>query len=466
MIYPVILCGGFGNRLWPASRENSPKQFLGFKNKTSLFQDTIIRIKDLDGISGCPYIITNYNQKILIEDQLAKLGVRSAEIILEPQSKSTAPAITLAALFLSRADPEATMLILSSDSRIEQPKKFRAIVYDACQLAHQTNKFLLFSSKASYAETGYGYIKSGHVINDNIQATKIYAIDKFIEKPCHSQAQSYIEQGFEWNSGIFILPVKQFLKEMKQYCPEILAACQGATLGSHVSKNPNHNYHVNYLNSEEFTKCPSDSIDRALLEKSSNLGVIKSSIGWSDIGSWQSVYSLQDKDTHGNTIRAKSCVSVNNSNIQIYSDNKSRLIAALNLDNITIIESGNAILVSSNDNTQDVRKVIAALKENNLSKFLVGGLNHKKWGTHEIITNSRKLVVKRLNLNSNSVYRNNGSDKSKHFIIIKGEISLFDETNGQLLYGNGKSFIIGPNKSYCFRNLSTNKNAEIIKIEF
>lgn len=464
MIYPVILCGGHGTRLWPISRENLPKQFIGFASKTSLLQNSVNRIKSLPGI-GMLYILTNHTQRFLAEEQLAAIGVKSAEIILEPAAKSTSPAITLAALHLESRDPDAVMLVLSSDNEITHPHRFRKLLMGASRLAKKNNKFLLFGSEAVYPETGYGYIKPGSVIDSDESNVEICEIEKFIEKPSELEATACIKAGYQWNSGIFVLPVKLYLEEMQIHAPKILEACRASMKAGHQALSTHSHYSIVHVDHKEFEKCPTDSIDYALLEKTNKYALVKTKIGWSDVGSWGSVYSIQKKDSDGNVIKADSCVSINNHNVQVYSNNKDKLIAAVNLDNITIVDSEDAVLILNTESSQDVKKIINTLRSNHMDNFLSNATIHRTWGRYSVLLKQNSFVVKRIFLSPGRTYASKGSLKSRHFITVKGDVTLISKSTVSA-FKEGNSFSYDEKGSYKIRNLSKSETAEFIKIEF
>jgi mannose-1-phosphate guanylyltransferase/mannose-6-phosphate isomerase len=465
MIYPVILCGGHGSRLWPISRENRPKQFIGFATSKSLLQNTIKRIDGLPRMRN-PYILTNQKQRYLVENQLLELGVSSAEIILESEMKSTSPAITLAAIEIFKENPNGIMLILSSDNDIKKAKEFRKVLASATDLSAEKNKFLLFGSKAYYPEPAYGYIKSGHVIGAKDDGTSICRIEKFIEKPSIMEAEACIKDGYQWNSGIFVLPVSLYLEEMGIYSPSILENCRQSIAYGNKFKSKDSPYSVTTVSAEAFGECQEISIDYALMEKTDNAAVVRTGIGWSDVGSWSGIYEIQNKDGDGNVIKAKSCISINNRDVQVYSQNKNKLIAAVNLEGITIVDSYDAVLVLDTKSSQDVKKVVNNLKLEGKFKFLTDPVTFHSWGKYEVVTKTGKFVVKKVTLNQKKTYISNGNSKRKQFMVVKGKVELVIKGQENQVHSTGSYFIVDPNKKYKIRCLLDDAPSKLLKLEF
>jgi mannose-1-phosphate guanylyltransferase len=341
MIYPVVLCGGYGTRLWPLSRTNLPKQFIKVFAGKSLFQNTLSRISNKH-LFHDPYIITNIEQRHLVKEQLKENEIDHASIYLEPEPHSTAPAVTIAALEIVKHDPNAVILALSSDNEIKKPGTFERILSKAAEVAIQNNKFLLFSSKPTYAETGYGYIKNGDIINDVKDEVQIYDIYHFVEKPSFSETVACIQAGYNWNCGMFLMSAKQFLEELKEFSPNILESCEKTLKKSRIRDEGNYSWIT--LDSKSFAECPVDSSDNAVMEKTKNSAVVRTNIGWYDVGTWQTLYELAPKDFDGNII-AGEVISINNKNSHIYSSDKNRVLAAIDVRDLTIVQTSDATLI-------------------------------------------------------------------------------------------------------------------------
>jgi mannose-1-phosphate guanylyltransferase/mannose-6-phosphate isomerase len=459
MIYPVIMCGGYGTRLWPLSRTNLPKQFIKAFAGRSLFQNTLGRISNPKHFHA-PYIVTNIEQKYLVKEQLEEEAVPHAKIYLEPEPHSTAPAITVAALDILKHDPNAVMLALSSDSEIKKPKTFVRILNEAAKVAIKHKKFLLFSSKPTYTETGYGYIRSGEILNEPKDGVHVHEISHFIEKPSFSEAESCIKSGYQWNSGIFLLPVKQFLEELEMFAPEIHRTCKTTIKAS--SEQRENGYSLINLDKENFANCPVDSIDYAVMEKTKNSAVVKTNIGWYDVGSWQTFYEVTPKDSDGN-ILSGNIISINSKDSHIYSTDKTRILAAIDIHNLTIVQTTDATLVIPRERSQDVKKIISILKERESTDFLQDTKTYFNWGSSEIIRKETLFKLKKIIIKPKHKMPAAGNSKAKHFIVTKGK-AYFKFGTTKLTLNRNESLMLEHGIKYSISNRTT-KGLEIVKME-
>jgi mannose-1-phosphate guanylyltransferase/mannose-6-phosphate isomerase len=337
MLYPVILAGGSGTRLWPWSRNDLPKQFLSIDGQKSLLQNCLDRVKDPQQFH-VPYIVINHKHINLLKTQTA-----NAHLLIEPQAKGTAPAITLAALTIHQQDKNAVLLVMPADIHIENNELFCSLLRKSEMLALKHNKLLLFGTQALYPETGYGYIKCGKRIS------RFYEMDKFMEKPSLAAAKKYITAGYLWNSGIFIFPVNLLLTEIKKHAPEIYHACNKAYTNAKIDPLA-------------FNQCPVDSIDYAVLEKSLNIAVMKCNIGWHDIGSWQAMYNMECKNAEGNILKGEVIV-LDCKNTHVINENPKELISLFGCKNLTVVKSGNATIILPRKDSQKVKEVVDWLKK-------------------------------------------------------------------------------------------------------
>lgn len=345
MIYPVILCGGEGIRLWPLSSPECPKQMLNLYSDKSLLQETLLRLMG-DNIFARPIIVTNNKYRFLVAEHIRQLGLEDIEIIVEPESKNTAPAIITAALLIMERDKEANIIVLPSDHKINNNQKFIEEIKLADQLARKNNKFVLFGIKPLSPHNGYGYIQ----FSDESEYDDIgYRIIKFTEKPSEKIAEEYIQQGYYWNSGIFLMPIKLLLSEMKQYNCDMVDYCSNSI--NYAKRDTN----FIYLENINFSKNISQSIDYTLIEKTCNAILVKASFNWHDIGSWLNIWEVSEKDVLGNVCIGNVKCSGDAKNNYLLSTDKP--LAVIGVENIAVIHTENGTLVVPMDKAQDVKSL-------------------------------------------------------------------------------------------------------------
>jgi mannose-1-phosphate guanylyltransferase len=404
MIIPVILSGGSGTRLWPLSRKLYPKQFLSLVNNTSLFQDTIIRLPDE---ASNPLIICNEKHRFLVAEQLRQIKSRNRGIILEPIGKNTAPAIAIAAMSLLKDMEDPILLVLSADHLIDNNKKFHNSIKIAKKIAER-GKMVALGVQPNKPEIGYGYIEV-----DNSKKNKYYNIISFTEKPNLENAQKYLKSGnYYWNSGIFMFKALTYLKELKKYEPEIYTICKKSYI-----KTPKDLDFIR-LDNEEFYKCPDKSIDYAVMEKTNEGVVVPFDGTWSDIGSWKALWDSKPKDSNKNIIEGDVILSkVKNS--YIYSSN--RLVSVNDLSDLVIIDTQDALLVSSKKSSQDIKYIVKKLKNDNRSEPDIHRKVYRPWGYFDLIDCGIGFQVKRIFVNQGAklslqkhLYR------AEHWVIVKG----------------------------------------------
>lgn len=354
MILPVVLSGGFGTRLWPLSRKDRPKQFLRLLDKNSLFQDTIMRVANIPD-SLPPLFICNEDHRFLIARQLQEIDVVSSAIILEPVGKNTAPAITIAALQAMIHGGDPILLVLPSDHLVANQAAFLASVDKATKYA-QAGKLITFGVIPHKPETGYGYIHAGEELADGVQA-----VDGFVEKPNLEKAKSYLEAGnYYWNGGIFMFRASRFLQEMNQHAPDILTACRKAFKAR--TSTPD----FIRLDKDIFGECRSDSIDYAVMEKTTDACVVPMDVGWSDVGCWSALFEVSNKDDNNNVTVGDVIVDeVHNS----YLRSEGRTLAAIGVQDLIVVETKDAVLVAHKDQSQKVKSILTRL-EKKLSDLL------------------------------------------------------------------------------------------------
>lgn len=358
-IVPVVLSGGAGTRLWPMSREQRPKQFLPLVTDLTLFQETLLRTRHLGARVCPPVIVCNSAHRFLVAEQLREIGVRPEAIVLEPTGRNTAPAAAVAALLAqhaekargdaSTADPDLLMLVLPADHVISDVPAFAAAV-DAAIDAAVEGYLVTFGVVPDKPETGYGYLLRGS------DRGSWAVLDGFVEKPDLATAKAYLESGrYLWNSGMFLFSAAAFLRELAVYEPTMLSACERAVAEAEVDAD------FTRLGAA-FSDCPSNSIDFAVMEKTKRAAVVPLAAGWSDVGSWPALHRILSKDGNGNVtvgdVLMESCKDS-------YVTSSGRLVAAIGLDGVIVVETGDAVLVMASERAQDVKRIVDALKAAN-----------------------------------------------------------------------------------------------------
>ncbi|AEI36979.1 mannose-1-phosphate guanylyltransferase/mannose-6-phosphate isomerase [Zymomonas mobilis] len=407
MLHPVVLCGGSGTRLFPLSRQSHPKQLLSLTGESSLFQDAVKRVVDPE-IFTEPLIICNNEYRFTIAEQLQNINVKAQDIVLEPEGRNTAPAIALAAEIIAAKDPNGLMLILPSDHVIRDIIAFGKAVRQAEVIASQENALVTFGVCPVAPETGYGYIELGESLPSGG-----YSIESFREKPDLATAESYLKNGhFLWNSGMFLFPVQRILEDFALYQPEILAAVR---IALRKSKND-----LDFMRIDEdaFSKAPSISIDYAIMEPAKNLAVIPVDIGWSDVGSWSSLWAISDQDDDGNVLMGD-VVAEESSNCLIRSENG--LVATIGVENLTIINTSDVTLVVNQDKAQSVGALVKRMIKSGRLEPLNPKQVARPWGWYESIASGQRFQVKQIMVKpGRRLSLQKHFNRAEHWIVTQG----------------------------------------------
>lgn len=425
MIFPVVLSGGSGTRLWPLSRSAFPKQLLPLSSEQSMLQETLLRISGLNDL-GDPIVICNQDHRFIVAEQMRLIDVKPSSIVLEPVGRNTAPAATLAALQLAQTDPDAIMLLLPADHVINDVAAFHRAVEEGV-VAVKHGNLVCFGIVPHAPETGYGYIQQGESLN----GCKAHRVARFIEKPDSVKAQSLLAAGGHyWNSGMFLFSCKQFLDEMEKFRPDILAACKAALAGSHRDLD------FCRLDEKAFKDCPSDSIDYAVMERTDSAAVVPADIGWYDIGAWSALWDVGAKDQQGNVVRGDVYLDgVNNSLVRA----ESRMVAAIGLTDVVIVETADAVLVADKRSAQDVKKVVDYLKKNGRTEHEFHTRVFRPWGWYEGIDEGERFQVKRIAVKPGAALSlQMHHHRAEHWIVVKGTAKV---TRGD------EVFLVGENES-------------------
>jgi mannose-1-phosphate guanylyltransferase / mannose-6-phosphate isomerase len=423
LLVPVILSGGAGTRLWPLSREMYPKQLLALTGKLTMLQDTATR---LGGIAGAqpPIVVCNEAHRFTVAEQLRTLGVQPAAILLEPVGRNTAPAVALAALKAQTLDADATLIVAPADHVIRDVRGFQAAAETAAALA-QDGKLVTFGIVAHQPETGYGYIRRGE------GPGPAYPVAQFIEKPPLDLATQFVASGdYYWNSGMFVFKAARFLEELAAFAPDILEASRAA-LGAARS-----DLDFVRIDKLEFEKCRSESIDYAVMEKTRDALVLPLDAGWSDVGSWSSLFDALPADEEGNVLQGD--VMVHDTH-DCYVHSTSRLVAAVGMDDHIIVETKDAILVAPKERVQDVKDLVAMIKKSGRSESAWHREVFRPWGSYDSIDNGDRFQVKRLSVKPGGVLSlQMHHHRAEHWIVVQGTARITC---------NDKTFLLSENES-------------------
>lgn len=427
-LLPVILAGGTGSRLWPMSRELKPKQFLPLvQGGQSMLQATVARLQGLDcqGLT----VICNEEHRFLAAEQLRTLpGGQGATIVLEPVGRNTAPAMALAALQALATEPDALLLVLAADHLIQQVPAFHAAVRTAVPLA-AAGKLVTFGVVATHPETGYGYVERGEALPGGG-----YAVARFVEKPDAATAQAYLDGGRHyWNSGMFLVGAQRYLDELQRWQPAMVQACRWAL------ERSTHDLDFVRLDRTAFEACPADSVDYAVMEKTADAAVVPLDAGWSDVGSWSALWDVSPKDAQGNAVRGDALLQDCHDTFVLA---ESRLVAAVGVQDVVVVETKDAVLVAHKDRVQDVKKVVEWLKAEGRTEHVKHREVYRPWGMYDAIDSGGRYQVKRITVKPGaklSVQMHH--HRAEHWVVVSGTAKVTNGEQTLLITENQSTFI-------------------------
>ncbi|MGF6478247.1 mannose-1-phosphate guanylyltransferase/mannose-6-phosphate isomerase [Paraburkholderia sp. JPY419] len=429
-IHPVVLCGGSGTRLWPMSRGGYPKQYLALTGEHTLVQQTALRLRGIDGVTA-PIVVTNNEQRFLVAEQLRQVDVGSASIVLEPASRNTAPAIAVAALLALRDTPDALLLVLPSDHVIAGEAAFVKAVEAAAQIA-KDGRLVTFGITPTEPHTGYGYICAGAPLIDGTQS---FAVDSFVEKPDAATAQRFIDEGrYYWNSGMFMLKASTYMDELRRYEPEIARQAELSL------QSAQRNFDFVWLDADAFAACPNISVDNAVMEKTQRAAVVAvADLGWNDIGSWTALADIAERDAQNNALIGDVLTdAVSDSYIRA----EHRLVAAIGLENVVIVETADAVLVAHRDQAQDVKKIVAQLNAMGRHESVTHRRVVRPWGSYEGIDSGERFQVKRIVVNPGAqLSLQMHHHRAEHWIVVKGTALVTNGDKEIMLTENESTYI-------------------------
>ena len=424
------MCGGAGTRLWPLSRELYPKQLLALVDDYSLLQNTITRCAGHPDVSA-PILVCNEEHRFLVAEQLREIEVEASRIILEPEGRNTAPAVALAAHEAMKADDDAILVVLPSDHVIQETALFLESLTTAIDLA-KDDALVTFGVVPDKPETGYGYIKKGAATG------AAFKVDKFVEKPDATTASEFLQSGlYCWNSGMFVFKASAYLKELAAQTPEIADAMARATAEVSVDLD------FTRVDAEAFKSSPSDSIDYAVMEHTADALVVPLDAGWSDIGSWDALWQISEKDEHNNTLVGDAVVHGVEGSL-VWSE--SRLVSVVGLNDVIVVETADAVMVASQDQAQDVKSIVNQLKGSDRIERTFHQKVYRPWGYYEGLDAGPAFQVKRLGGNPGaSLSLQLHHHRAEHWVVVNGIATV---TVGE------KVFDLNPNES-CYIPLET-----------
>lgn len=425
MILPVIMAGGTGSRLWPLSRDLMPKQFLKLDGDITMLQATVRRLQGLDGLA--PLVICNEEHRFIAAEQMRQINQLDHNIILEPVGRNTAPAIALAAMTAVKKGQDPLLLVLAADHIISDSQEFRQVVVQASELAAADN-LVTFGIVATGPETGYGYIKRG------VEKSGAYSVQQFVEKPDLETAKSYVSSGeYYWNSGMFMFKASVYLAELKKHRPDIYSACEQAM----AEVDPDLDFIR--VNKEAFLACPDDSIDYAVMEKTTKAVVVPLNAGWSDVGSWSSLWDVTAKDENNN-VHKGDVLSVASKHNYVFAE--TGLVATVGLENVIVVQTKDAVLVAAKDKVQDVKSIVQQLKGAGRTEHRIHREVYRPWGKYDSIDNGARYQVKRITVKPGeklSIQMHH--HRAEHWIVVSGTANVTVDGKDTLMSENQSIYI-------------------------
>jgi len=425
-VVPVILSGGAGTRLWPLSREMYPKQLLALTGKQTMLQDTAARLATIADVIP-PIVVCNEAHRFTVAEQMRASGVPASAILLEPAARNTAPAVALAALKALDINADATLIVAPADHVIRDVRKFSQAADVAVSLA-QEDKLITFGIVAHAPETGYGYIRRG------AGTGPAYPVAQFIEKPPLDLAVQFVATGdYYWNSGMFVFKAGRYLSELRNFAPDILEACTASYQAAKADLD------FVRIDKAEFIKCRNESIDYAVMEKTQDALVLPIDVGWSDVGSWSSLFDALPADEEGNVLQGD---VLTHDTHDCYVHSTSRLVAAVGMEDHIIVETKDAILVAPKDRVQDVKDLVAKIKKSGRSESALHREVFRPWGSYDSIDSGDRFQVKRLSVKPGGVLSlQMHHHRAEHWIVVQGTARITRNDETFLLAENESTYI-------------------------
>lgn len=451
-IVPIILSGGAGTRLWPVSRESMPKPFMRVGDK-SLLRRTWERAWAVPGVEHAA-VVTNvaYSYKTA-EELMDEKGAHSSSLLLEPFGRNTGPAVALAALWArAKYGDDAVLLVMPSDHLMENEKEFVRAVGEAAHIACQRRSMVLFGIKPTAPDTGFGYIEWGSAVGDS----RAHVVKRFVEKPDRERAAQYlVADNFVWNSGMFCFTVGAILAACKQYAPDVLSAAETV-----MQKTPVSGPQI-LFDAESFKNLPDISIDYAVLEKASNVLVLPYSHGWSDIGNWTAVADVHQGDAAGNVTEGEA-IFVNSRRTYVRSDN--RVVAAVGVEDLIVVDTADALLVAHKSSSQDVREVVRALRDQGNEAYRSHATVQRPWGSYTTLLEKEGFKIKRIVVKpGQALSLQYHEHRAEHWVVVRGDaVVQIGDTEFDTLAGQSRYIPKGERHRLSNRGVS---DVEIIEVQ-
>ena len=422
---PVIMSGGSGTRLWPLSRKHKPKQFIALFGENTMFQETLSRLNGIDGMQA-PIIVCNNDHRFMVAEQLHELEINSANIILEPIGRNTAPALAISALQAQAAGEDPILLVLAADHVIDNIPAFHQAIATAKTQAEE-GLLVTFGIVPTSPNTGYGYIQAEE---KNITSR----VKRFVEKPDLATATQYVDSGsYYWNSGMFMFKASTLITELEKHAPDILASSREA-----LSKGVKDLDFIR-LDADAFTACRSESIDYAIMEQTNKAVVVPLDAAWNDVGSWSSLWECAEQDIDNNVLKGDVMIDdVQNS----YIHSEHRLVSVLGLNNIVVVETADAVMVASKENAQNVKNIVNRLVTDQREEAENHRLCYRPWGHYDSIDTGDRFQVKRITVNPGaSLSLQMHHHRAEHWIVVTGTAEVTRDDKVMLVSENESTYI-------------------------
>lgn len=413
-IYPILLAGGAGTRLWPLSRKSYPKQFSKIIGEKSLFQESALRVVSSENLQlENPIVLTNNSFRFIVVEQLNSVGIPPSAILIEPEAKSTAPAIIAATLYVASLDPDAIILVLPTDHLVGDKEEFHRSIANGID-AIELEALVTFGVQPDRPETGFGYLKLGEK-----SIGKAIRLESFVEKPDSDRAQEMYQSGeYLWNAGMFMGSVSTFMGYFEHLVPDDLSAVKNS-LDKSVE-----DFGFLRLDPESWSRCNEESIDYAVMEQASNLMAIPLTCSWTDLGGWDAVWEQMEKDER-DVAMSKNAYQISCDNTLLRSERSSQCIVGLGLNNIVAIAMPDAVLIADKERSQEVKAVVAKLKSEGELQAEVFPVDHRPWGNFESLVAQNRFQVKRITVNPGaSLSLQSHHHRSEHWIVVEGTASV------------------------------------------